>query len=383
MRDFDPASLLGKREDERLEFKDAEVLRRPARVAREVVGFLNGKGGDLWIGVQEDGEGRAVTTVPIADVERARIALRDHLIEAIEPKFQPDEVAITEEGGLLHLAVKRGGNPPYAQRDGGRHFCIRVDNRLREMDRTELRDAFRRADEPAELMRKVETAKKELRDEPNQSGLYVSLKPVPALNLDFFDEAVWREVQTWLTDPRATGNRHAGFKFSHGYAVPQRRDSLVLHGQVSDYKRTVLDDTGRISFWVKADGLRRMESAQSIIEPYALLEYPVSIMRLMATILARFGQGAEQVAGVLSLAGIRGWILRPGSPKEPMRAWQKPRPFDESVLDVERVFPADELAQNPDRCGLSFVRGIYARFDFDADAIPGEFDQLQGRLLLD
>ena len=59
MRAFDPKSLLGKAESDRLEFKEAEALRRPANIGREVVGFLNADGGEIWIGVKEEHE-RAV-----------------------------------------------------------------------------------------------------------------------------------------------------------------------------------------------------------------------------------------------------------------------------------------------------------------------------------
>ncbi len=380
---FEPSALLGRCENERLEFKDAEALRRPARVAREVVGFLNANGGDIWIGVQEDGEGRAVKIVPVANPEQARISLRDHLIDTIEPQFQT-EVDITVDGGLLHVTVRKGRNPPYAQRDGGRHFWVRVADRLREMDRTELREAFSVAGESAERMRQIDEAKKQLREVPHHSGLYVSLLPVPALNLDFFDEAVWREVQTWLTEPGATNNRRSGFKFAHGYRVPQRRADTIHHGEDSDYMQTKLKSTGRVSFRVEGDALCRLDRAQSMIEPYALLEYPVSVMRLMAAILDRFSDiEGTQVAGFLAISGIRGCILNPGSPMEPMRAWQKPRPFDDDAIEVEHVFRAEEFVPNPDRCGLYFVRRVYAEFGFDADAIPGEFDQVQGRLLLE
>jgi hypothetical protein len=46
------------------------------------------------------------------------------------------------------------------------------------------------------------------------------------------------------------------------------------------------------------------------------------------------------------------------------------------------VFAANDLKENPDRCGLRVARLIYGRFGFESGAIPPEFDQQQGRLLL-
>ena len=144
MRAFDPKRLLGKAESDHLEFKEAAALRRPANIGREVVGFLNAGGGDIWVGVEEK-DGRAVGFQPIADIERARSALLDHLIDTIEPPFRSDEVDVKCEGDLIHVTVKKGMRLPYAQRDSGRRFWIRIDHRLREMSREEIGKEFAKA----------------------------------------------------------------------------------------------------------------------------------------------------------------------------------------------------------------------------------------------
>jgi hypothetical protein len=59
--------------------------------------------------------------------------------------------------------------------------------------------------------------------------------------------------------------------------------------------------------------------------------------------------------------------------------------FENDVLEIDPdrlVFAANDLKQNPDRCGLRVVRLIYGRFGFESGAIPPEFDQQQGRLLM-
>jgi len=85
--------LAGKAESDRLEFKEEAVLERPASIGREVVGFLNADGGDIWIGVKEEHE-RAVGYESIPDIEQARRSLLDHLIDTIQPQFRPEEVKL-------------------------------------------------------------------------------------------------------------------------------------------------------------------------------------------------------------------------------------------------------------------------------------------------
>jgi len=77
---LDPRSLLGQDEDNHLEFKEAEALRTPANIAREVVGFLNANDGDIWVGIKEEG-GRAIELQQIPDMDDVLCSLRDHLID--------------------------------------------------------------------------------------------------------------------------------------------------------------------------------------------------------------------------------------------------------------------------------------------------------------
>ena len=213
MNAFDPKSLLGQAESDHLEFKEAEALRRPANIAREVVGFLNAKEGEgeIWVGVKEKG-GRAVEIQEIPDVERSLGSLRDHLIDMIEPQFTSEEVKLGCEGGLLHVSVKPGHNPPYAQLDGGRRFLVRIADRLREMSREEITRAFGGPSTNQDLVVKIAT---DLRNDEASAALerpqlWLRLVPTESLEIDFNDEPTKKQFQTWLTDPSATQNRGSG-----------------------------------------------------------------------------------------------------------------------------------------------------------------------------
>ena len=393
MSAFDPKSLLGEAESDRLEFKQKEALARPANIGREVVGFLNAKGGEILIGVEEK-DGIAVGLQPIADVERARSALLDHLIDAIQPQFRPEEVKLDCEGGLIHVTVKKGSSPLYAQRDGGWRFWIRIDSRLRELSFHEIAEEFIRRfrAESTKKDRVVEIAAELRKDQARvaieKPQLWLRLVPTESLEIDFDKESTQEQFRTWLMDPSATGNRRSGWTFAHDLRLPDFRVDRVEHGDIKDYMRTLITKQGRLTFTLGSDNLRQPVSAGLNFAPYALVEYPVSVFRLMAAILkghAHVHANLHVVAGLV-ISGIRGWSLRPGSPREPARLLGRPKVFEDNelVIDPENLkFDAGEIRENPDRCGLRLVRLIYEKFDFKPDAIPPEFDRTQGRLLLE
>jgi hypothetical protein len=393
MSDVDPRDLLGKREDGHLEFKDAEVLRRPVKVAREVVGFLNADGGVVWIGVKEGEQGRAVELQPLPRPDLARRSVLDHLVGVIEPSFSQDEVAVTCVGGLIQVAVKKGAHPPYAVRDGGRHFLTRVDDRLNEMTREQLREAFAKGGEDAghDLPALKATLRERLKGEaPKSDQLWLGLVPTEKLTIDFADESTQQLFRTWFAQPNATGNRRGGWNFVSDLRSPSFKGDLVQHGEDTDVIKTTISERGEVTFIVELSALANLKyTPQQLLSPqqfapYALLEYPASVFRLMSKLLLQFGKNLAdaKVLAAFSMKGIRGWTLAPGSPREPIR-WPAPKTIQQDVLalDPERLeLDAQMVAKHPDRCTLRLIRLIYGELGFEDEAIPSEFDQQQGVL---
>ena len=101
-------------------------------------------------------------------------------------------------------------------------------------------------------------------------------------------------------DPTATGNRRSGFTFVNDFAWPHFTVKRVEHGE-KDYKRTQVTEDGKVTFTVNDHGLRRLEIEAPYFEPYALVEYPVSVFRLMAAILGKHGEGQ------VDLQVVAGW----------------------------------------------------------------------------
>jgi len=388
---FDPRVLLGKAETYRLEFKAADILKKPVKVAREVVAFLNADGGDLWVGVGEE-EGRAVRLETISDIEGELSRLRDHLLDTIEPVVRiPGDVRLTSEGGLLHVAVVKGQHPPYAQRDGGRHFWIRADARLRDMSREEIARAFNapigNADRLTGIVRDLLRAQAE--EGAARPSLWIRLVLTEPLSIDFTDTGTKVQFESWLRDPSATGNRRSGWNFVNDYARPKFLYDHVEQGDPDSPSKIRITNRGEITYSVSRDALywKGDDSDPRDIWPYSLLEVPASIFRLAGKVFDSDASGSTdlQVVVGFALSGIRGWRLRPGSPREPHLPWKKAQSFDSDLLEADPgqlVFPATEIIRNPDRCCLRLIRIVYGKFGFEDEDIPREFDKQEGVLRL-
>jgi hypothetical protein len=391
----DPKELLGKRETATLEFKAAEILKTPAKVGREVVGFLNANGGEVWIGVQEK-DGMAVPPLQaIPDVDKEKGALWDHLISTIEPLVLQSEVKLIvvphAGGSLIKIEVAKGARGPYAQIDRGRHFPIRADHRLREMSREEIIDAVRKSpgDESraTEVVKELRRAQKEVT--VSSPRVWIRLAPTEPLALDFDDEATWNQFRAWLTNAKTTGNRASGWNFVVRLQEPKHWEEKrgVKIGDEAIPWVTTVSSAGEITFALSSQSLFKFDDDRRDLIIHALLELPVSIFRLAAEIIKRYGTdrpGLQIVTG-MTITGMHDARLRPGSASDPLAPWEAPRQLEEDTIEgdpAQLVFSADDVVSNPDRCGLRLVRLIYSAFGFDRDAIPPEFDQKQGVLLL-
>jgi hypothetical protein len=386
---------LGKKEGSRLEFKGSEALRAPETIARGVVSMLNADGGEVWVGLREENE-RAVAIEPIVEPDQAKRRLLDHLIDAIEPAPSKEievEPEASDEGFVLRIVTQpRAGRRPYALlKGGGRQFLIRVGPRSRPMTREELQESFSHGGSrsPSRDDRALDEAKSRLadgREQGQRAGgrrLWLRLEPSADLALDRQDP----RLETLLQDPLATGNRRSGWSFvvQFGPGPRLQKDRLVMTDESYDapYGRIItLQRRGALTFEAPLEALF-WKGEEGEIWPFALLEYPISAFRIARAIYAGKLPFGTRVVADLSLFGIRGWKLRPHSPVTWLRG--RPRPFEESedlVSDGPLDFSAEEIENDPDRCGYRLVERVYEAFGYRRDEMPAEFDTQSGRLIL-
>jgi len=371
---------LGKKEDQRLEFKGAEALKEPEKIAREVVAMLNAEGGDVWVGLREEG-GRAVAVEPVSDPGTEERRLLDFLVDTIEPPVSGGEVSVKSvdegEGTVLRIVVSPNpARKPYAfLRKGGRHFVIRVGDRIRPMAREEI--FFRGPQVNREALERAEAKVLEERNSVLKAGaerFWLSMEPAALVSLDIQNP----RYEEFLQDPRRTQNRPSGWNFSRFEYRPR-----ILPGKlVTDPKELLEVEIRRDGGLVFSAPLKSLHwrGNPNQIWPPVLLEYVVSTFRIARSIYGEHLQPKDAVVTDLAISGLKGWELRPGMPGAWHRSWVA-FDADDFVLVQPLAFPFEEIEAAPDRCGYRLIERIYEAFGFRRESIP-LFDPATGRLVL-
>jgi hypothetical protein len=370
---------LGQRESQRLEFKGADALKDPEKIAREVVAMLNAEGGEVWVGLREE-EGRAVAVEAIPNAEAEKRRLLDYLVDTIEPPLSGNEVDVEPrdegEGAVLRIvAAPDPARRPYAfLRKGGRHFVIRIKDRIRGMTRDEL---LARNQGPQAL----ESAEGKMREEKGailerDGGLFwLRLQPVSEVEIEP------RKQRDLLIDPELSGNRRGGWNFANADRSPViLPDKLVTAPEVR--RRVEIRRDGGVVFEVPLEDLSHGREKE--LSPTALLEFPVSAFRLAKAIYGGKLKPGDPVLADLMVLGVRGWILRGGTPGQAI-ALNTPHKYDSSddlIWESPLRFDFAEIDASPDGCAYRLVRRVYEAFDFNESAIPGWFNRQSRRLVL-
>lgn len=378
-----PSLPLGQPESENLEFKGREALERPERVAREVVAMLNAEGGAVWIGVTEEG-GVASGYEPIASPAQSEDRLMDFFVEKIEPFPTSEEVRIStveigEDSVLLVCVQPAEERRPYALllRDG-RAFLRRVGRRTIRMSREEVSAAFR-SEAPRPDLSFLQQRKKEA-IEAGEDILWFGLAPEPEANLDLHDQ----KLLSLLKDPTLSGNRVSGWTVMNRYTETQPRAGRVAQIAQGARWRLVLHSNGCLEFTAPLECLVHGKEP-SIIYPYALLEYPTSLLRLASTILRESGYSDGRRAMFdLIMLGVDGWRLWAYGPKQMGYGEEffAVPPRDEKTLALPKPleFDAAQLIEEPEAFAWQVIRTVYEEFGYSEDKIPRQFDPITRRL---
>jgi Putative DNA-binding domain len=373
---------LGEKEGPRLEFKGADALKDPEKIAREVVAMLNAQGGKVWVGLREE-DGRAVAVEPIADPEREKGRLLNYLVDTIEPAISNSmvniEVQNQGQGAVLDIVVgPAAAAKPYAfLRKTGRHFVIRVGDRIRPMTREEI---FHVADPATGDRLKTSISKViEERKEVFAKGealFWMRLEPAVEVSLDIQDP----RLEEFLQNPQATGNRDSGWNFSAFQYRPRiSRDRLTTSSE--ELLKVEIRRSGGLVFSAPLEALY-WKGERNQIWPFVLIEYIVSALRVARVIYQDYLDPGNAVIADLLLSGLKDWILRPGTPDVWFSA-NRPRTFteDDFVLAQPLVFRFEEIDSEPDRCGYRLVERVYEGFRIRREDIPKLFDAQSGRLV--
>jgi hypothetical protein len=383
---------LGKHEGQTLEFKRAEALRRPHGIARAVVAMLNASGGTIWIGVIEEG-GRAVAIDPVERPREQLTRLRNHLLDTIDPALTegPREdlrlEVLSAEGdeSVLRLEVSRGCKRPYAQlKDGGRFYHLRVGDRLRAMTHEEIVDGGRsplRPDPEAAARAELGKEREALATLP-KGTLWIRLQPAFSTEI-----LLSPSLRGLLTNPGASGNRESGWSVVNPHSLPKLAKGVLTIEQ-EYFGRTRVHRDGSIDYQAPVERLWHESPGgpKDQIYPFALVELPVSLLRLAARVHeSNSRDDGEAFLLDMALANARGWKLRGYSPASYGYLFgHDEKEIDTDLLTIDRPVRVTrgELHDNPDRCALRLIQRLYESFGFEEDRIPAEFDRATGEFRL-
>ncbi len=393
MTDDSARNPLGRPESEQLEFKGRDSLDHPERVAREVVAMLNSGGGEIWVGIAEEG-GVARRIEPLDAPGQQKDRLLDCFVERIEPSPSDDEVRLSvEEVGLdrvLLVRVRSGiGRRPYALLGrGARAFLRRVGRRIIPMSREDLAAAFGGRDQLSEATN-LQRRKSEAVT-AGKSVIWMGLVFDRPLDLSFAsDESLRADAKMLLSDPSLSGNRVSGWTVMNWHTQGGHSADRVWQAPPGSARN---HEWGKWRLTLYADGtldytgpLQILEHSEArVLYPYALLEYPTSFMRLAARLLHGRDAGSRRATFDLLIQGIEGWRLWPYSPHAAgygEEFFARP-PCDEDILTLPKPleFGGADLTERPDACAWDAIRRIYLEFGYSEEHIPREFDQERKRL---
>jgi hypothetical protein len=370
-------------------------LKTPATIGRAVVAMLNSQtGGVIWIGVSEEA-GTAKSIEAVENPKEAARELTDHLIDTLEPSPAESEVKVEDVklgslGSILRIKVSPNGDRrPYSQIvKGGRHFTIRVGDRVRPMSREEITQDFTKTierDQPDEDA--VMAVGIQLQHERNNHWLqsdgtiWFRIQPVDALKINVHED----ETKKLLRDPRLSNNRPYGWNFTSRLFEPKHGQDRVFLKRGGRSKVEIVEDGGLLL--VEELGRLQWKGNEKEIYPWVLLELPTSFLRLAAVLYRKRleDMGETKVLADFALFGIKGWSLSPGSPDTPRYELVEPEPYEENnnfVLTTPLVFSLKDVVNDPDRCAYRIIRLVYLEFGLDEDDIPRAYDRQAGKLVI-
>ena len=344
--------------------------------------MLNADGGEVWIGLREEG-GRAVAVESIVNSKIEERRLLDFLVDTIEPSLSNREIHVESldkgEGAVLQVTVTpESSRRPYAfLRKGGRHFVVRVGDRIRPMNREELFSQKIDPDPATALAESTVLEERRTLLERGEALFWLRFQPGKPVSLDIQDG----RLREFLQNPHATGNRFDGWnfsKFEHGPRIQQ--DRLVTDPE--DYQTVEIRRDGGLIFAAPLESLF-WKGDEHEIWPPILMEYIVSAIRMAHAVYNEVLQPVDPVVTDLVLTGVRGWKLRAGTPG-PWFLTNRSRMFTHAsdfVLTRPLVFRFGEIAEGPDRCGYRLVERVYEAFGIRREDIPRFFDSQSGRLI--
>ncbi|NLN92570.1 MAG: ATP-dependent DNA helicase RecG [Candidatus Hydrogenedens sp.] len=116
MNKIELIELIGRGEDSRTQFKQSQNLSNAKSLGGEMAAFANGKGGQILIGVDDNG---SITGLSLEDVRRINQLISNTATDCVRPSINPQTDNISIDGKLVMVVtIAEGISKPYADNDG-------------------------------------------------------------------------------------------------------------------------------------------------------------------------------------------------------------------------------------------------------------------------
>lgn len=386
---------IGERESQRLEFKAAELLRTPAgrrKLLRAIAGMLNAGGGQLLVGLREQ-DGALAGLDPLTDDDRKHEgSLRDALLDAIEPRIEPNECDLAwlpaPGGSVLEIRVhprQPPQHPPFCMRDGdSRIYLKRVGDRLRVMTYAELQAGHpdQLAEQESWFTKACEEAAGWFADAAKRPSflLVLGLQPLdgrkelrlpenaPELLNRPPDPIARPDGWSFVTAFPGTGKwARGGKELASGYDEQGYRQIRANHAGLFAF-RTLLE---HLQWDIPENWRRQRPDAAGMLYPYALVETTVSLLRLAAELWKEHLHDADLHAH-LQMTHTKGWLLPHCGPHNlaylHLDHWHK---IDaNTITSGPHRMPAESFRERADAFAHALLTDVYAEFDYDPKHIP-------------
>lgn len=391
------ASYRGKHEGQKLEFKGRDSVDDARTIPRAVCAMLNADGGEVLVGVKDDGH-----EDPLDDPLGAERAVHDKLISTISPSL-PKQLKIErfDDAAALRIVVPAGEKHAlYAVKSTeGRFFVpIRSGARTQNLDWLEIRHKLANGASPtatadwspervrSEMATWIELASAE----PSSSlrsmgGLFVWLGVETRGSEDLLD-AVRPELIRVVGDPETIGIDRDGWHFSTlatrlGTQVVRQKDNRLLSGDLAEGYRCldvfargglVLRFATRLGSEMRWGQNIAEQERSTILNPWALSESISSCARLLDALLEAADVEPVRVWGALELTRSSGLQLPPHRPNiAAFHLWHRwPPALTDAVVSANREIDGSEFRERPDRLAHRLLTDVYRTFGHNDSAVP-------------
>jgi hypothetical protein len=421
------------KEDEHIDFKqDYEYKEAGAQLdmLKDIAAFANAERGYILIGIHEaDRVASKFASLDAALVAKWRTSITSLCANYIHPPIKDLQVETrtVQNHSLLVIRIPPStGRPHMVGFDHKTHFCRRHQDGKKEMTYSEIKDAFTNAYltshldsvkisieslgarfdsflegqsqsqiakdptalpssslpieqssdtigfiqllDPSERVAKASLIEFE-RETRDKTMFYIGITPSPL----FADEINPAEFDHLIKDPpesRLYGWNMANLakerrdlpKQSSSWGHPAYNALTLLSNGHMNFKAIV----NRQFFWPQPEEEWKIQGRFS---PYALIEYPISFLRLYKQLLAETKANPQKFFIKLSLRNIGGTVIAPGHPLSAFfdAPGTRSKPFHSQHLPLQETSKAP---LEPETVGYELVKQLYQAFGLQESDIP-------------